>query len=250
MAENPYAQFRADVKPVAAARLRPLIGAQAAPVSPAEEARLGIALRGEERAAAQSTWRTMTPQEVSEAGLQPSQTYQINAAGKIEAIGSGNKTPPKNAAFNLLQAAGVDPTTGADPVADLIKGSTSGAVEAFFANRYGDIAGEATPGMQNISRLKTIVSDMTLQLTGGSLGAGVSNADVAFLKERVGNLADPDTPANARLAAWQEVKNRLARVAGVTLPGAGVTVTLPNGSIATFPNKTAAEMFKRKAGIR
>lgn len=253
---NPFDRFDGAAKqPVPALQLKPIIGAQPAPTSPIEEARFGLAASAEARAQANASWRTMTPKEAAEKGLPPNQVYQINGAGEIKAVGgdAGSKTPPKTAALNLLQAAGVNPETGADPVADLIRGSTSGATEAFFANRYGDITGEATPGMQNISRLKTIVSDMTLQLTGGSLGAGVSNADVAFLKERVGNLADPDTPANARLAAWQEVKNRLARVAGVQLPGATgggmVSVTLPNGAVAKFPNKAAADAFKRKAGL-
>ena len=164
-------------------------------------------------------FRTMSPQEVAAEGtLDPTKAYQINQAGKIELIGGGaaGAVTPKTAATNLLLAAGVDPETGLDPVADLIKGSTSGGVRAWIEKNYGAITGEATPGMENISRLKTIVSDMTLQLTGGSLGAGVSNADVTFLKERVGNLADPTVPANERLAAWNEVKARLQRVTGAT----------------------------------
>ena len=177
-------------------------------------------------------WETMTPEQVAAVpGLDPTKTYQRNLAGKIEPIGgaAAGAVTPKTAAKNLLLSAGVDPETGTDPVADLISNSTSGTLESWFAKNYGAITGEATPGMENIAKLKTIVSDMTLQLTGGSLGAGVSNADVTFLKERVGDLANPSVPANERLAAWEEVKSRLQRVTGVTPPkpketGAGAEV--------------------------
>ena len=102
--------------------------------------------------------------------------------------------------------------------------------------------------MENIAKLKTIVSDMTLQLTGGSLGAGVSNADVTFLKERVGNLADPTRPANERLAAWNEVKSRLQRITGATppapTPDAGGGTTPP----AVAPIK-AGEAFQTEADL-
>lgn len=180
-------------------------------------------------------FRTMLPQEVAATpGLDPTKTYQINQAGKIEPIAgaAAGAVAPKTAATNLLLAAGVDPETGLDPVADLIKGSTSGGVRAWIEKNYGAITGEATPGMENISRLKTIVSDMTLQLTGGSLGAGVSNADVTFLKERVGNLADPTVPANERLAAWNEVKARLQRVTGAT---AGQPAGVPPSAAGAQP---------------
>ena len=165
------------------------------------------------------TFETLTPDQLPE-GLNPAGVYQKSTTtGKIVRVdGGAGAVAPKTAAANLLLSAGVDAETGIDPVSELIKGSTSGDVETWFANKYGSITGESTAGMQNIAKLKTIVSDMTLQLTGGSLGAGVSNADVTFLKERVGNLADPTVPSDERLAAWSEVKSRLQRVTGVTPP--------------------------------
>lgn len=232
-------------KPVTGAKDQPLQGGVILPGKP-KEVQQPSPLRETEK------WRTMTPQEVAATpGLDPTKTYQINAAGKIEPIGGAAATPkvePKTAAANLLLSAGVDPTTGLDPVSALIEGSTSGAVENWFANAYGAVTGEATSGMENIAKLKTIVSDMTLQLTGGSLGAGVSNADVTFLKERVGNLADPTRPANERLAAWNEVKSRLQRITGATppapTPDAGGGTTPP----AVAPIK-AGEAFQTEADL-
>lgn len=117
-------------------------------------------------------------------------------------------------ASSLLKAAGVDIARGIDPVSDLIKGSTSGYVQAAGANAWGALTGDATSGMENIGRLKTVASELTLQMTGGSLGAQVSNADRDFIVERVGNIADPTVPADQRLAAWEQVKARMASLSG------------------------------------
>lgn len=121
----------------------------------------------------------------------------------------------KQDAASLLTSAGVDLAKGIDPVAGLIKGSTSGRLQAGAAGTIGGLTGTATPGMENIAKLQTIVSDMTLALTGGSLGNQISNADRDFIMQRVGNLGDPNVPANQRLAAWEQVKQRMGNVLGV-----------------------------------
>jgi len=183
----------------------------AAPVDPNKASQEARAQAGEERA--QSAEARAIAE--FEANRDPAAKAKATAIGKAQGETEGAKIAQSEGAKNLLTAAGVDPASGIDPVADLIRGSTSGALQSTAAGVLGGISGQATPGMENISRLKTIIADMTLQLTGGSLGAGVSNMDVAFLKERVGNLADPNIPANERLAAWNEVKARLARMGGV-----------------------------------
>jgi hypothetical protein len=111
--------------------------------------------------------------------------------------------------------------TGDDPVADLIRGSTSGGLQSAAASAYGFVTGDATDGMEDIGKLKTIASDLTLQMTGGSLGSQISNSDREFIVERVGNIADPTVPAAQRLAAWEQVKSRMAAVSGIQLPQAG-----------------------------
>lgn len=172
----------------------------------------------EQRAADEKTFRILTAEEAAQRGLPAGGVYQANDLGKVETIqeapksqATENRLVAQTNAQNLLQAAGVQGDK--DPVADLIRGSTSGRLEVAGA-AIPEFFGGSTGGMENIARLETIVADMTLALTGGSLGAGVSNADVTFLKQRVGNLADPNVPADRRLAAWDEVKNRLQRIAG------------------------------------
>lgn len=135
----------------------------------------------------------------------------------------------KNLARNALKGAGVDFTTGKDPVADLILGSTSGKLQHFGADLYGSVTGDATDGMEKISRLSTIGNDMVLSMSGGSLGAQISNSDRDFMAARFGDIANPDLPASARLAAWQQVRGRLATIGGVDQSGPGF------GSIPAAP---------------
>jgi hypothetical protein len=121
----------------------------------------------------------------------------------------------RESALALLTAAGVDFERGIDPVSDLIRGSTSGRLQSAAANAYGAITGDSTSGMENIAKLATIASDLTLQLTGGSLGSQISNSDREFIVQRVGNIGDPNVPAAQRLAAWEQVKQRMANILGV-----------------------------------
>lgn len=95
-----------------------------------------------------------------------------------------------------------------DPVADLIRGSTSGYVEN-IASMIPGALGQSTPGQENIGRLETIDNALVLALAGGKLGAGVSNADRDFFKEMSGKISDPNIPSNRRVAAWEQIKARL-----------------------------------------
>jgi hypothetical protein len=94
--------------------------------------------------------------------------------------------------------------------------------------------------MQNIGKLKTIVSDMVLQLTGGGLGNQVSDADREFIIERVGNLADPNVPVEQRLAAWDAVKQRMGNILGIKpRADSGVTNQSVTGSGNGFNERPA-----------
>jgi len=133
----------------------------------------------------------------------------------------------KNIARGILVNSGVNLETGEDPVSDLIRGSTSGKLQHFGADVYGSVTGDPTSGMENIARLATIGNDMVLQMSGGSLGAQISNSDRDFIAARMGDIANPDKTAGERLAAWDQVKKRLAAISGMpqatggTLPGSG-----------------------------
>lgn len=182
--------------------------------------------------APKTTYRTLSKEEAAAKGLDPATTYQVSSEGKIDPLpgksGAASSLDPKtlegqrNLARSTLSGAGVDFNTGADPVADLIKNSTSGKVEHFGADTYANITGlfgkgQATRGMENIGRLATIGNDMVLQASGGSLGAQISNSDRDFLAARFGDIANPDIPENVRLAAWDQVKQRLASIGGIDM---------------------------------
>lgn len=122
-----------------------------------------------------------------------------------------------NIAGLVLNAAGV--RGGVDPVADLIRGSTSGQFQSWGAQAYGAATGESTEGMENIGRLQTIANDMVLQMSGGSLGAQISDGDRKFIAARMGDVGNPEIPYNQRLAAWDQVKKRLMSVSGQSESG-------------------------------
>jgi hypothetical protein len=148
---------------------------------------------------------------------------------------------------------GTDFTSKTDPVADLIKRSTSGGGEKLGADIMGFIpesmGGGATPGMEAIGALEVIGSDLTLALLpGNKLGAGVSNEDRKMFEKLVGEMQNPSIPAGKRLAAWGQLKTKMARIAGVETPPASKTPPgerrTPTTSAATPP--TAAIQMLRK----
>jgi hypothetical protein len=91
---------------------------------------------------------------------------------------------------------------------DLILKSTSGEFERRLASIPG-FFGTATPGMLKIGQLKTIGGDITFRALGGKLGAGVSNNDLKLVENTMGDIANPDVPANQRLAAFRQLKENL-----------------------------------------
>jgi hypothetical protein len=118
---------------------------------------------------------------------------------------------------------GFDFTSGKDPVADLIKRSTSGGAEKLGADIIGFIpesmGGGTTKGMEAIGALEVIASDLTLALLpGNKLGAGVSNEDRKMFEKLVGEMANPNITSGKRLAAWGQLKSKMARIAGVDAP--------------------------------
>jgi hypothetical protein len=112
-----------------------------------------------------------------------------------------------------LKTAGYDPTTGEDKVSDLIKQSTSGMGQALTASAIGALGGGTTSGMKAIGQLDTISKTMTLDLLNNKLGAGISNADRDALEARFGSIANPNLPADQRLAAWTEAKEIMRKAA-------------------------------------
>lgn len=118
----------------------------------------------------------------------------------------------KRFATEVLDASGFNSETGEDRVSQLIKGSTSGGLQAKAAGVRG-FFGSATPGMENIAKLETIKNDVVLKKLAGKLGAGISEGDRQFIEKLMGDIANPELPANQRLAAWNQVKSMMIKYA-------------------------------------
>ena len=130
---------------------------------------------------------------------------QANAA-------KADKDDPAQNALNIVNRIGIDLNDDNDRVSQLIRGSTSGALENFGARTFANITGRPTPGLENLGALRTIASDLTLEMTGGSLGNQISNADRDFIEQRMGAVGNPELTAGERLSAFREVKGRLRRI--------------------------------------
>ena len=146
----------------------------------------------------------------------------------VEQAASAQEKQRKVKTFQDLT--GVNLESGEDPITPLIKGSTSGRIEAFGAELLGAIpeqfGGGATEGMKNIGKLETLASTLTLAFApGGRLSTGVSNEDRAKIEQQLGKIEDPNIPAGKRLAAWQEVKAIMARTIGITPKSAAPNTT-------------------------
>jgi hypothetical protein len=109
-----------------------------------------------------------------------------------------------------------NPKTGEDSVSLLIKASTSGGLQKLGSDVVG-FFGEATPGRVAIGQLASLKDNMTFEKLRGKLGAQISDADVRLVANTMGDIADPNTPSNERLAKWQKV------VLPILVRGAGLT---------------------------
>lgn len=133
----------------------------------------------------------------------------------------------KRFATEVLDASGFNSETGEDRVSNLIRKSTSGGLQAKAAGIRG-FFGKAPEGMEAIGEIKTIINDAILKKLNGKLGAGISNEDREFIKSTLGNLDDPNIPANQRLASWNSAKRILMKYANTGQPAIGAPAGRPS----------------------
>ena len=117
-------------------------------------------------------------------------------------------TKEQEAAAKALKSAGYDAATGEDRIEQLIKKSTSGRAGAGIDAVVGFFGG-TTEGREAIGALAARANQIALDLAGGKLGAGISNADRDFIASSLGDVANPNKPVGERLAAWKEAKSRM-----------------------------------------
>jgi len=137
------------------------------------------------------------------------------APTKMEPIGTA-KRQAQDAALNIIADLDIDPA-GEDRVSKLISQSTSGSVGR-AASEIPRAFGVTTSGRKAIAQLETIASEYSLEKLGGKLGGQISDADVRFISKTMGDIANPEIPAEERLAAFAEVKRRLAKYANLEIP--------------------------------
>ena len=139
-----------------------------------------------------------------------------------------------------------NPETGKDSVSELIKASTSGGLEKMGSDLVG-FFGEATPGRVAIGQLASLRDNMTFEKLRGKLGAQISDADVRLVASTMGDISDPNTPANERLAKWQNI------VLPILVRGAGLTPVKRGGkqaeTEAALPRvRSEADFMRLKPG--
>lgn len=99
----------------------------------------------------------------------------------------------------------------ADPnIENLIKGSTAGLLQRGGAALYEGATGRSTTGAISSGKLDMLANKLTLDLSGGKLGAGISNEDRSFLQKTIGDIANRNTGIDERLGSLAQLKEMLS----------------------------------------
>ena len=139
--------------------------------------------------------------------------------------------------IKTLELFDYDAKTGADSISPLIKASTSGGLERIGSDIVG-FFGEATPGRVALGQLQSLQDSMTFTKLREKLGAQVSDSDVRLVASTMGDIANPDIPANVRLAKWQNV------VLPILVRGAGMKYVKPTGSSSSSSGGGGTKVIK------
>jgi len=174
-------------------------------------------------------------QAAYESSIDPELQRQLAEAKKRgeENAGKGPAATSAAAAQAFLTSAGYDPKTGSDAVSKLIPKSTGGLLQTAAAKTAGAF-NITTSGQEAIGQLASRSSKLVLDLLGGKLGAGVSNSDREFMLQAVGDIGNSLLPTGVRLAAWNDLMNRMKTAAS-------------GGAAPVAP--TAAGPRKTKSGV-
>lgn len=194
-----------------------------APMSPAEATRLGIDMRREQQGEATTTWQRMTPEEVAQAGLNPSQIYQRNMAGKIEAI-TGASLPPVSPNRPAQIRSALDALKNIRKLAEapLSVGETAGRVRDFPF--IGAIAGQNRADLEgSLSLIEgSLIQDQLRELAkinpGGVSSLANSETEARRLASSIANL-DPNQSLDQFLTGVtraEEYYNRQLQMLGET----------------------------------
>ena len=169
-------------------------------------------------AAAKSSAETQELKDRASKGEQP--TYNAQAGGYIVPVSRANPNggfiplnqvvdaKAQQAAVQALRTAGYDVETGKDDISGLIEKST-GSTLGMLTDEGARLFGGSNAGMRAIATLEPIAKQMSIDMLGGKLGAGISNADRDFIVSAFGDIANPRKTTGEKLAAWNSAKNRM-----------------------------------------
>lgn len=172
------------------------------------------------------------PQQAAPQSVRPAAPIAPAASAQPPLIQNGAITPKQQSEMNftnaqlvqgakkILQAAEYDPATKTDKISKLIDQSTSGVLQNYAANAKGALTGSATSGREAIGQLETLSTKLVMDLMGGKLGSGISNADRDFVVAQLGDVANANKPANERKAAWGAAIQRLNSIVSNASGGA------------------------------
>ena len=145
--------------------------------------------------------------------------------------------------IKTLELFDYNPETGEDSVSALIKASTSGGLEKIGSDIAG-FFGVGTQGSVAIGQLDAIKDNMTFEKLRGKLGAQISDADVRLIASTMGDIANPLTPDNVRLAKWQNI------VLPILVRGAGMTYVKPKAGTKVIKTLTPDQVRAAPSGTR
>lgn len=217
----------------------------------------GKAQAARDRAAAAKTEaETLELKDRASKGEQP--TYNAQAGGYIVPVSKANPNggfiplnqvvdaKSQQAAVQALKTAGYDPVTGKDDISELIKKST-GSTAGLLTDEAYRFVGESTAGMKAIAALEPIAKQMAIDMLGGKLGAGISNADRDFIVSAFGDISNPRKTREEKLLAWNSAKNRML-TSGMLPPPTKQTAPTPAPGQPVAPalsNLTDSELLRQ-----
>lgn len=218
----------------------------------------GKAQAARDRAAAAKTEaETLELKDRASKGEQP--TYNAQAGGYIVPVSKANPNggfiplnqvvdaKSQQAAVQALKTAGYDPVTGEDNISNLIKKST-GSTLGMLTDEGARLFGGTNAGMRAIATLEPIAKQMSIDMLGGKLGAGISNADRDFIVSAFGDIANPRKTRAEKLAAWNSAKNRMLTSGMLPPPTQQATpIPAPGQPAAASPlsNLTDSELLRQ-----
>lgn len=186
--------------------------------APAARPGLGVSRSPEEQAALTTAAQEQAKINAEIGAYTQMTGLEADRAAQVSAATAGAKTQAEVSAQQGTRARDASQVlTLLEEAERLIPGST-GSVGGNLVDRGLGAAGVSTPGAQAIAQLRTIGGQLTAKMP--RFEGPQSNIDVALYTQMAGDLANPSTPVETRLAALRTLRALSQRAAGQGSAGA------------------------------